>query len=174
VLSAEGLVIGSVVTSGRVVVINARLINTETGVIVAASERRAARDWFDSPGLFVPAPEFTVEAPQIVQEADLEYRDALSDDGCVDAASRVDRMENEILDLKARYWAMQLKKGVSLVGLKANPGSTISDPELKQEFYDRMKSWYAQRQVRALSPEETKRFIAIDGQAYSLAQKCRI
>ncbi len=174
VLSAEGIVTGSFVTIGREVVINARLINTETGVIVAASERRAARDWFDLPGLFVPAPEFTVEAPTIVPEREPEFRDSLSDDTCVDASRRVDSLENEILDIKARYWALQLKKGLKISTLTVNPGSTISDPELKQEFYDRMKSWYAQKRVPALSPLETKRFVALDGQAYSLAQKCGI
>jgi hypothetical protein len=162
------------VTVGREVVVNARLINTETGVIVAASESRASRDWSDLPGLFVPAPEFMVDAPTIAEAQEPEFRDALSDGACVDAAARVDRLENEILDVKARYWALQLKNGLKFSNLTVSPGATISDPELKQEFYDRMKSWYAQKRVPALSPLETERFIALDGQAYSLARKCGI
>lgn len=183
VLSAEGIVTGSFVTIGREVVVNARLINTETGVIVAASERRAPRDWFDSPSLFVPAPEFTVDVPRIVpedsyglggarEEADL--RDSLADESCDDAATRVDQLENSILDVKARYWALRLKKGLDMSTLKVNPGSTISDPELKQQFYDRMKSWYAQRRVPPLTPVEIKRFTTMDGQAYSLYRRCNL
>lgn len=174
VLAAEGIVTGSFVAIGGEFVINARLIDTETGAIVGASERRAARDWFDLPGLFVPAPEFSVDVPTIVPEVDLELRDSLAEESCVDAAVRVDSLENEILDLKARYWALQLKNGVRLAALTVNPGSTISDPELKQEFYDRMKSWYAQKRVRPLSPVETKHFVALDGAAYSLHKKCRL
>jgi hypothetical protein len=176
VLSAEGIVTGSFTTIGREVVVNARLINIETGVIVAAIERRADRDWFDPlPSLFVPAPEFTVEPPTIQTAGELVLKDAVADDmNCNNAATTVDRLEAQILDLKARYWARKLKKGLNMATLKSNPGSTISDPELKQEFYDKLKAWYAQARVPELSPLETKRFIALDGQAYSLAQKCGI
>ena len=58
--------------------------------------------------------------------------------------------------------------------MKSNPGSTISDLELKQEFYAKLKGWYAQPRVPELSALEIKRFVALDGQAYSLAQKCGI
>lgn len=177
VLSAEGIVTGSFTTIGREVVVNARLINAETGVIVAASERKADRDWFDLPNLFVPAPEFTVPAPEIVDASSQEeyaMRDALSDGGCDDAASRVDRLENDILDLKARYWALRLKKGLNLASLKVNPGSTITDDELKRQFYDRMNAWYAQPRVPPLNASETKRFVALDGQAYALHRKCNL
>lgn len=175
VLSAEAIVAGSFVTIGREVVVNARLINTETGVIIAASERRAERDWFDAAILFVPAPEFTVEAPSIITEGELALKDSVADEvNCNNAATTVDRLEAQIIDLKARYWAHKLKKGLNMATLKSNPGSTISDPELKQEFYDRLKAWYARARVPELSPLETKRFVAVDGQAYSLAQKCGI
>lgn len=178
VLSAEAIITGSFTTIGREVVVNARLINTETGVIVAACERRAERDWFDAP-IFVPAPEFTVEAPAILTEGELAMNDTLKDSvadevNCNNAATTIDRLEGQILDLKARYWAHKLKKGLNFATLKVNPGSTISDPELKQEFYSKIKAWYAQDRVPELSPVETKRFVAVDGQAYSIAQKCGI
>lgn len=175
VLSAEAIVTGSFITVGREVVVNARLINTETGVILAADERRAERDWFDLPSLFVPAPEFTVEAPTILTEGEIAFKDAVAEEpNCNNAATMVDRLEAQILDLKARYWAYKLKKGLDFSTLKVNPGSTISDPELKQEFYDKIRSWYALGHVPELTPTETKRFVAVDGQAYTLAQKCGI
>jgi TolB-like protein len=183
VLSADGIVTGSFTTIGREVVVNARLINAETGVIVAASERRAGRDWFDLPGLYVPAPEFTVEAPRIVPDGEFAQaapdaepglRDALADEGCDGAAEKVDRLENEILDVKARYWALRLKKGLDMASLKHNPGSTISDAELKQQFFDRMNAWYAQKRVPPLSAAETRRFVSADGQAFDLHQRCRL
>ena len=173
-LSAEGIIVGSFVGLGREVEINARLINTETGVIIAASQRRADRDWFEQ-SVFVPAPVFTVEAPTILTEGEIALRDSVADDGnCDGAASTVDSLEREILDLKARYWAYRLKNGLDLKTLKVNPGSTISDPELKRTFYVKMKAWYALERVPALSAFETKRFAALDGQAYSLVQKCGI
>lgn len=176
VLSADGIVTGSFVTLGREVVVNARLINTETGVIIAASERKADRDWFELPNLFVPAPVFSVPAPDIVEEGEGAFamRDALADEGCDEAAARVDRLESDILDLKARYWALRLKKGLDMASLRVNPGSTITDPELKRQFYDRMQAWYAQPRVPPLSASETKRFVAVDSRAYSLHRQCRL
>lgn len=182
VFSVDGVVTGTFVTLGRDVVVNARLIEVETGLIVAATERKLQREWFDLPGLgadarssdylFVPAPEFTVEPPPVPTQDFIDLRDAPSEQGCAQAARRVDWIENQILDLKARYWAIQLRKGGSLSGLKVNPGSTISDPELKQQFYDRMKSWYAQERVPELSEAEVKRFVDLDGKAYALFRDC--
>ncbi|MFH1620286.1 MAG: FlgO family outer membrane protein [bacterium] len=184
VFSVEGIVTGSFVTLDEKVVVNARLINVETGVIIAAVERQADREWFDATGsdrsdsrlasLWVPVPEFTVEALSLPPEVSSELRDAPTDNSCEGASERVDRMESRILDIKARYWADQLKKGASLAGLKANPGSTISDPSLKKAFYDRMKYWYGLENVPALTPSELQRFFSIDGKAYSLYRECAV
>ncbi|MBI3553333.1 MAG: hypothetical protein HY077_12635 [Elusimicrobia bacterium] len=185
VSAAEGIVTGSYVTVGRQVVVNARLIDVETGIIIAACEREAERDWLDAPGLFswssgrdgaieIPAPELFVEAPPVPAEPFLELRDAPASDPCANAPIRIDRMESSILDLKARYWALKLRQGLALSQIKVNPGSTISDPELKQEFYDRLARWYRGGAVPALSPTEVQRFVAVDQKAYSLYQQCGI
>lgn len=186
VLSVEAIVTGSFVTLGRETMLNARLIDIETGVIMAAVERQVEREWFDASqtglaaghlaaALWVPAPEFTVEAPPIPEGSFLELRDAPSDEvPCERAAERVDDMEREILDLKARHWAARLKEGVASTQLKVNPGSTITDPELKKEFYSRMKYWYGRDSVPELSPSEVRRFVSVDEQAYSLYRECGI
>lgn len=184
ILSAEGIVTGSFVNIGSEASVNARLINVETGVIIAAVERRVDREWFDAAGpsfvsgqlasIWAPAPEFTVEAPPPPPGNYPGLHDAPSDSSCESASERVDRLERDILDIKARYWAIQLRKGVSLSGLKANPGSTISDPALKKTFYDRMKYWYGLDTVPELTAFEVQRFVAIDGKAYSLYRECGV
>ncbi|OGR89787.1 MAG: hypothetical protein A3J74_09725 [Elusimicrobia bacterium RIFCSPHIGHO2_02_FULL_57_9] len=180
VAAADGIITGSFAVIGPNIVVNARLINLETGVIIAACEREVEREWtrgllaHSNQPLFVPAPEFTVEVPQIAQEESLELKDSPGEDSCAAAPLRIDRMENQILELKARYWARRLKKGLSSSSLKYNPGSTISDPELKQQFYERMKAWYAQDSVPELTPSELKRFVAVDQKALSLYRKCGI
>lgn len=184
VFSVEAVVTGSFVSLGREAVVNARLINVETGVIIAAAERQVDRDWFDAPGsgladgrpawLWVPAPEFIVEAPPLPSVDFLELRDAPAENSCAGASERVDRLESQILELKARYWAAQLKKGASLAGLKVNPGSTISDPFLKKSFYDRMNYWYGLDNAPALTPSEVRRFVYMDGKAYSLYRECGV
>lgn len=181
-LAADGIVMGSFVCLGTEIVVNARLVDAETGVILAASERRIERDWW-LPGLGapaarwqveVPAPVFSVAPPVIEDAVEVELRDAPASDPCDAAPLRVDRLERQILDIKARYWALRLRKGLDRRTLTSNPGSTISDPELKHEFYERMKAWHQTRDIPELSPSEVKRFVAVDGKAYELARLCGI
>lgn len=173
VFSVEGVITGSFVTLGSDVVIQVRLIDIETGVIVMASEGRTAREWSDSPAAsWVPAPQFTVEASRLLEEDQTPLRDSLVEESCANAAERVDGMNKEILDLKARYWALQLKKGLPMSGFRHDPGSEISDPTLKREFYRRMKAWYSQGSIPKLTPYEVKRFVGIDSKAYSLYGRC--
>jgi hypothetical protein len=124
------------------------------------------------PGLSVPAPEFTVDAPAIFELDGSDLHDSLSDQDCAGAPARIDRLEAAILDLKARYWALRLKKGVKAEALAVNPGSTISDPDLKRQFYERLKSWHALRRVPELSSAESSRFDAVDAAALALYRKC--
>lgn len=182
--SVEAIVTGSFVTIGREAVVNARLINIETGVIIAATEREVDRDWFDTAGagqadgqlasLWVPAPEFIAATPPLPSKDFLELRDAPAEISCAAAAERVDLLESQILELKARFWASQLRKGTSLAKLKVNPGSTISDPSLKKDFYDRMNYWYGLDNIPELTQSEIKRFVFIDGAAYSLYRHCGV
>jgi hypothetical protein len=83
-------------------------------------------------------------------------------------------MERQVLELKARYWAGKLREGTSLRELKSNPGSTISDPALRREFYERLKFWYDQGDAPALTPAEVRRFVSTDGQAYSIYHDCGV
>jgi TolB-like protein len=190
VLAVDGIISGSFVTMGRRVKVNARVVRVETGLIVSACEAEYDRELFDMPGLFaqtgagsssfpdVPAPVLEGWPPpgfsDLFADEGLQLRDAPAAEFCADAAERVDRMERDILELKARYWAMQLHKGVDSASLKANPGSTITNPDLKRQFYDRMKYWYAQETIPELTPPEVKRFINMDRRAFALHQECGI
>ncbi len=177
-LSADGIVTGSYLADGGRVIINARLIDVESGVIIGACEREVERDgsdFFAGQPLFVPAPELTVPAPVIVEADDrADLKDSLNEDSCAGAAERVDDLERGVLDLKARYWALQLRRGLNPASLTNNPGSTISDPELKREFYTKLKAWYSQDSVPELSQSEVRRFVQTDGKAYALYTECGI
>jgi TolB-like protein len=174
VLSAEGIITGSFVTIGREVVVNARLINVETGVIVSASERRAPRDWFDAATFPGPVEAAVAAAPAPMRmEPGLDFRDSVSDvQGCANAATTVDKLEEEILDLKARYWALKLK-GRDMASLARSSSRVISDPELKLALFDKVTA-YARDGAPALTAAETKKLVAVDGRAFTLAQKCGI
>ena len=194
VFAVDGIVSGSFVTLGRHVKVNARLIQVETGLIVAACEAEVDRELFDLPGLsedsnpgmlsyiYVPAPKLDVEPPssfpvglpRLFPEDETDIRDAPADESCADAAERVDRMESMILELKARYWALRLKKGLPAASLQENPDSTITDPELKKRFYGLMRSWHERGPIPELTPAEVRRFVAIDQRAFTIHRGCGI
>jgi mono/diheme cytochrome c family protein/TolB-like protein len=92
---------------------------------------------------------------------------------CPNARARVDALERDVLELKARYWAIELRKRKTPI--EAAPKemtSAILDPEIKREFYDSLNKWSAMGRIPALSPAEVKRFVDSDGQAFSVRQNC--
>ncbi len=214
-LAAKGIVTGTFHDTGDGVIVNARLIDVETGVILAAAEREVDENqfgdsssagfggeggtiWVAAPRLTVPAPAFPPDrqddirgalaeasapqtAPPPADPASLPgmadasaagQEDAALQDGCADAAARVDKMEARILEIKARYWAGRLRDGLSPESLRINPGSMISDPALKKEFFSRLEYWYHQDRIPRLSSGEARRLVAMDGEAYSIYNDC--
>jgi len=177
--AADAMLTGSVVRRGRKVRASVRLVSAASGEILAAAEE--SFDW-DAPidetsardgAIFVPAPEFTVAIPRIAEDAS-ELRDAPNDDDCRDAAGRVDRIVAGIVELKARFWASELRKGFSPYAVTRNPGSEISDPDLKARFYADMRRWFDRPFVPELSRAEYERMRREDGRALELAGRCGI
>jgi TolB-like protein len=185
VFGVDGVITGSFVTMGSEALLNARFIDIETGVVLAAKECKVDREWTDPFGYRTEAVESAEESfdvpiparapPPHSQDrlaAERGLQDAPSDDGCANAAERVDRMENSILDLKARYWALRLRWGASLSASQAFPGADISDLELRQMLYDRMRDWYAQSRIPELSPGELHRLATQERRARLLHSGC--
>ncbi|MDE2140989.1 MAG: hypothetical protein KGJ84_01085 [Elusimicrobia bacterium] len=178
--TAEALVTGSCERAGAGMRASVRLVSARTGEILAAAEETVAWDEpADASGpngswtITVPAPEFLASVPPLDDDS-LELRDAPNEDSCANAAGRVDRIAEGILDLKARFWASELRKGFSPYAITKNPGSEISDPALKERFYGAMKSWYKKPFVPELSPAEIERLRREDGRAAEIASRCGI
>lgn len=169
ILDVEAVVGGNFTAKGMLSVAQAFLLHVGTGEVEPAGEWRMDRD------LVVAPPAFAVEPPVLDMEDSLAMREGSSDfDPCEAAHDRVDDLERRILDVKARYWALQLSRGVAYSNIKFNPGSTISDPDLKREFYQRMKQWGGQNIIPELSPMESKTFAETEEKAFNLARRCAI
>lgn len=179
--AADAVVTGSYERVAGTLRVSARLVNARTGEILAATEesfdRAAPADDDMAPdaswSLVVPPPAFTVEPPLITDDP-LELRDAPNDDACAGAPARVDAIVAGIVELKARYWASELRKGFSPYAITRNPGSEISDPGLKARFYDSMKKWFDRPFVPELSRAQFARLRAEDAKAAALAARCGI
>jgi len=176
--AAEAVVAGSFVRTGGKMRASARLVHAETGEILAAAEETfdwdASGDGVGGDGSWtttVPAPEFLAEVPPIDLNP-IELKDAPNDDPCAGAAARVDQIAEGILEVKARYWASELRKGFSPYAVTRNPGSDISDPALKERFYGAMKSWFKKPFVPELSRPEFERMRRDDARAAEIAGRC--
>lgn len=175
--AAQGIVTGSYITEDTKVVINARLIDAETGLIIAACEQkidRAAIGLVDAPEF--PAPWETAArlaertaAPVLFQAPSAGEVAGLA---CDNARARADRLEAQVLDLKARYWARKLRKDPALDSAEASPEGMIYDPTLKREYQDKLSAWIQSRHIPRLSKDEVRRFVAVDREAFSLNQQC--
>ncbi|MBI5246592.1 MAG: hypothetical protein HY923_05380 [Elusimicrobia bacterium] len=134
VLGVDAILTGTVVElKGERIEVNARLINTETAQVLAASSAKTEKDWEDRPQTeesatwVVPVPELPEDAPK----------------GGSSCQASVDAVERRMLDFKARYWAERLKDpSFSMRSLTRNPGTEIKDPELRSKFYKLLRERY--------------------------------
>jgi TolB-like protein len=140
VLGVDAIVTGTAITlkDDRVEIV-ARLIDAETARVLGVAELRVERDWNESmfddtswAGL-PQLPSF-----DLAQDASAAVWD------CSGAGETVDSLERSITDIKARYWAQRLREGIAPSSLKANPGSEINNPEIRAEFYARLRAYSRQ------------------------------
>jgi hypothetical protein len=75
-----------------------------------------------------------------------EYRDAVSDfnkNDCSSQYAEIYAKQKKLLEIKAKYWAGNLKNtNFSFGSLKRNPGTEIRDENLRARFYSLIKEFY--------------------------------
>ena len=145
----------------------AKEISTATATVLTYGKEAAVKP----PVVFV-GPALSA-APFALTDADMkDLRDSLADTRCKDAPERANQLEGQILDLKARYWALRIRNGIKMEGVRHNLGSTITDPLLKKEFHDRMRKWFAERDIPELNAREVTEFVDADTEAFALHREC--
>lgn len=155
ILSIDAVVTGTVFADGDKLRVLARLIEIKTGRVLLAAEGETGRlpmaasdDQFQSmEPPEVPFPELPAEwdtARALASRA--AFRDAVADpsaESCSGRRRMVKRMNEELVDAKARYWAVKMKApGFSRESLTRNPGSEIADPDVKGKFYKLLTAYY--------------------------------
>lgn len=191
---AQAVVVGSFVTVGNTIQVNARLVMVESGESVGARRAEGRRDWVSDDVIPLPA---AISADEAVAEAyeyqtgrryhprarkaaprtdlarlasDGDLRDAPADP-CADASARVNALQEDILEIKARYWAAQARtKGFSAKTLRVKPSDTIPDRGLRQRFLELMSECPADD--APLSLDEVRRFVSADQRSFDLLASC--
>lgn len=196
-LQAQAVVTGDFAAVAGDVEITVRLIMVETGEVLAARRFDARRRYFEEVAAAIPEPRgfgameavadvYSHQTGKSLPESAVarrpaadEFRDAPrawdapAAPRCSDAAERVDAMQAEILDLKARYWAGKLgKRGFKASSVAQKPGAVISDPALRERFFQAMKEAYTGRRTK-MSIAEIRRFLDADRASFELFSQCR-
>jgi len=97
-------------------------------------------------------------------------RDSLAEDPCAGASERALALERSILDLKARFWASQIREGLEPLGGR---GPLEGHSELRGELDEKISS-YAAAGAPGLSEPELRRFMLANEKSFRLQRACGI
>ncbi len=143
IFPVDAVVAGTVFAAGPKLKVLTRLIDIRTGRVLLADQSESERERAQFP-----------EVPDIELEWDgtawplppSDFRDAVSDPGqgsCAGRKMRLTGLNSELVETKARYWAAKMKEpGFTVRGLSRNPGTEITDPEVKARFYKLLGAYY--------------------------------
>ncbi|OGR60248.1 MAG: hypothetical protein A2X36_10175 [Elusimicrobia bacterium GWA2_69_24] len=179
VLGVEALMTGTFLPlSGRRIEVHTRLIDAQTARILGVAIVQVEKEWEDET-FVVPPPfdpmgetgDFRMPSVRLVPDP---FRDALrGGPDCAAWERRVDGLQADSLELKARHWAARLRDpGFSSHSLKQNPGSDIRSLETRQAFFARLKELYNQGERRGLTADEDARLQLVERKAGELRQEC--
>ena len=182
--SVDAVVAGSVFAGGETVKVLVRLLDARSGTVLFSAEADTKREWPESqaaraplpprsgvysltaelPGVFVPGfPAGAVAAAPPAPPSDL--RDSVSDfpaASCAARRQRLGRSNEELVDAKARYWAVKMQApGFLPPGLRETPGAEIDAPETRARFYALLGAYYKSRPAAPPGAAELVRVIGL-------------
>lgn len=182
IFSVDAVVTGIVFPDGENLKVFVKLIELKTGRVllsrVAESLRLAGgfietmSDAFGLPDVPMPKAGDALE----FGEAPSDLRDAVavgSPGTCVERRVLLDSMNKDLIVDKALYWAARMREpGFKTAELRRNPGSEISDPELRRYFYKLLKRYYTERRMEGARPEKKEKLARLLRLEDQTADKC--
>ena len=173
ILAVDAIVTGTVFAAGTTLKILARLIDMKTGRVLLAVETETERGWSEFPEI----PDLSTERSEITVPSlasgwdtaalpaiSRDFRDSISDSedsSCSGKKRHLAKLNLELVDAKARYWAAKMKApGFSRRNLKRNPGGEIADSEVKARFYKLLAAYYEGE--TSASPDPEKLSVVLD------------
>ena len=154
IFTVDAVVTGVVFPDGDSLKFFVKLVEVRTGRVLlarAAETLRLGGSFMEtmSEALGLPdVPMPRAEDMRIFEPPPPDLRDTPAEPppgSCAARRALLTRLNEELLSDKALYWAGRLREpGFSLSGLRSNPGSEISDPALRRDFYRLLARFYAE------------------------------
>jgi len=182
-LSLDAVVTGAVFADGEKLKVLARLIDLKTGRVLLAAEAEAGRlppDLFegDFSGMEPPAVPFPELPVEWNDPPRANFRDAPAeprDGSCQGRRRLVAKLNSELVDAKAQYWALKMKApGFSRSSLTRNPGSEIADAGLKARFYKLLAAYFDEGTPAPAEPEKMAAVFDLMKMEKLVSDECRV
>lgn len=188
ILGVDALVTGTYtpLKSDRLEV-HTRLIDAESARILGVAEAQVKKEWKDDS--FAIGEQWNIEAPDLGEfpaplvkafpDARMPldrdaFRDAPRNEGACDGwEERVDKLQESILEDKARFWASRLlDPNFDRRSITRNPGSEIRNMSLRSRFYERTKELYNATYRDGIDLAQTVRIDNVKTEVDRLVDRC--
>ncbi|MBI3298712.1 MAG: hypothetical protein HYZ75_11145 [Elusimicrobia bacterium] len=177
-LGVDAIITGTFVTlNDRRVEVHARIIDARSARVLGAASVRVEKEW-EQESMPVGAL-WDVRAPDparfpapLVRLVPDPFRDAPNDRSCSGWEEEAGRLQEETMELKARFWAARLlDPRFDPRSVTHNPGSDIRSNALRQEFY-RLVRANKLLGVDPLDRAERDSMESVDARVADLVERC--
>jgi hypothetical protein len=183
---SDVIIVGTIFGTKEHLKIIAKMIDPFTGAVLHTVEGETERQWEilperDHDGYAFEVPDLREIAAMFSEEgfnnpAFVDFRDApitLGTETCNARRSRLLSMQQESLDAKAKYWAMQMRDpAFSSAKIRRNPGGEIKDAAAKKKFYAMLDAYYRAPESPSLSVAEMNAVLAVMSEEERVSDDC--
>lgn len=189
-LEAEAVVLGTHMAAGKRIHIDVKLLRVKDRVVLYSANEKVKNEWetelateiFRSQapepreqvaiaaapaavGAAAPA-ERELDAPELMKAA----WDSDDSRDCRQAAEEVDRLQSSILDIKARYIALRLRRAGSRP--EDEPASLIQNGLMRDQFHAIVHEYLDGGGIPPLTRSETRTLLVVDGKSFEIHRRC--
>jgi hypothetical protein len=180
---SDAIIVGTIFGTKDQLRIIAKMIDPLTGAVLHTVEGQTDRQWDIQPD----RPEFSFDVPDLKEiaamfgEEDLrpafvDFRDApvsLNTESCNARRARLSVMQGSAIDVKARYWAQQMRSPVFASSkLTRNPGGEIVDQGERKKFYLLLEGYNKKPEAAQVSLGEMNTVISLMNEEAKISDEC--
>jgi hypothetical protein len=179
----DAIIIGVVFGTRDQLKIIAKMVDSHTGSVLLIIEGETERQW----DMVSERPEFEFEVPDPAALAVMfgehpqplsfdEFRDSpvsASGGDCAGRRAALAELQSSALEAKAKHLVLRMRDpGFSAESLTRNPGGEISDPRIKQRFYELVDLLHRSVEPPRLSAGELASVNMVSAQEKKISDEC--
>jgi hypothetical protein len=180
---SDAIIVGTIFGTKDQLRIIAKMIDPLTGAVLHTVEGQTERQWDIQPDrsdFHMDVPDLSEIAAMFGEEdirpAFVDFRDApvsLNTETCNARRARLSAMQAEAIDVKAKYWAQQMRSpGFSSSKLTRNPGGEIVDQAERKKFYLLLDGYNKNPESAQVSLGEMNKVLSLMNEEAKISDEC--